>query len=128
MGHMLSTPASALRPWEEHHGCAECEQPVCSCDSVVLAAFPASSAAEVYRPPSSNSDMKSGRKVTSDASWRSAPFAAAGQDARLKDTVITSPNSLVVRPPGSKFKKRGHRAGKACDPNADCSIGCKHTD
>ena len=64
----------------------------------------------------------------SDASSSSALFIAAGRDTRLQDNDIMSPNSLVERSSGPKFRKRGRRAGKARNATADSSSGCKHTD
>ena len=92
-------------------------------DSFVLDALAASSAAGLYRPHSSNSDMKS--CCNSNASSSSAPFKTAEFVPRHIDSDTLSPNSLFDGPHASKFKKRGRRAGKARDATADCSSGCK---
>ena len=96
-----------------------------SCDSFVFDALAASSAAESYRPHSSNTDMKSCHN--SNASSSSAPFQAAECDPRHIDDDSMSPNSLIDRPNAPKFKKRGRRAGKARDATANCSSACTNT-
>ena len=92
-------------------------------NSFVLDALATSIAAKLYRPHSSNTDMKSCHN--SNASSSPAPFVAAGRDPRHIDSDTLSPNSLLDRPKASKFKRRGRRAGKAPDATADCSSGCK---
>ena len=94
-------------------------------NSFVLDALAASSAAELYRPHSSNTDMKSCHN--SNASSSPAPFVAAGRDPRHIDSDTLSPNSLFDGPQASKFKKRGRRAGKARDATANCSSACTNT-
>ena len=96
-----------------------------SCDSFVLDAPATSSAAELYRPHSSNTDMKSCHN--SNASSSPAPFMAAGRDPRHIDSDTLSPNSFFDGPQASKFKKRGRRAGKARDATANCSSACTNT-
>ena len=94
-------------------------------DSFVLDALGASSAAELHRPHSSNTDMKSCHN--SNASSSSAPFVAAGRDPRHIDSDTLSRNSLSDGPQASKFKKRGRRAGKARVATANCSSACTNT-
>ena len=96
-----------------------------SCDSFVLDALAASSAAELYRSHSSNTDMKSCRN--SNASSSSASFMTAEFEPRHIDSDTLSLNSLFDRPKASKFKKRGRRAGKARDATADCSSVCMNS-
>ena len=97
-----------------------------SCDSFILDAPAASCAAELYRPHSSITDMKSCHN--SDASSSSALFVAAGRDPRRIGFDASSPNSLFDRPKAPKFKKRGCRAGKARNATADGSSGCTQTE
>ena len=94
-------------------------------NSFVLDALAASSAAELYRSHSSNTDMKSCHN--SNAPSSSAPFVAAERDPRHTDSDTLSPNSFFDGPQASKFKKRGRKAGKARDATANCSSACTNT-